>query len=249
MPARVVEGLGVGAHGGRAAGVDVVFGDDVVDTAGGVDQFCAGGVEAGAGGVHGGVDALGLLGDLIAVLLVAGGGLVVAAGVGGGDGGGELVKELVVEFGGVFGVHPQGVGAGECLLVGALLVEAAVQVGQLGAGGLFGGPAGCAQDGVGELLCVLLGGVAAGPQGGNVDVVDESGRGDAAAGQVVDVEAGQVVFDEAVGVVVGVWWWLARDRQAGRCRGRVGRVRYRQPVFRPVRRGGGCRGRWWRRGG
>ena len=43
-PTRVVEGLGVGAHGGRAARVDVVFGDDVVDTAGGVDQFCAGGV-------------------------------------------------------------------------------------------------------------------------------------------------------------------------------------------------------------
>src|SRR5271166_2779394 len=101
-------------------------------------------------------------------------------------------------------------GAGECLLVGALLVEAAVQVGQLGAGGLLGGPAGCVEDGVGELLGVVLGGVAAGPQGGNVDVVDESGRGDALAGQIVDVEAGEVVFDEAVGVVVGVWWWLVQ---------------------------------------
>jgi hypothetical protein len=76
--------------------VDVVFGDDVVDAAGDVDQYGACGVQAGAGGVHGGVDALGLFGHVVAVLLVAGGGVVVAAGVGGGDGGGELVEQLVV---------------------------------------------------------------------------------------------------------------------------------------------------------
>src|SRR4029077_14042972 len=62
-PARVVEGLGVGAQRSRAAGVDVVFGDDVVDAAGGVDEFGAGAVKAGPGGVHDGVDALGLFGD------------------------------------------------------------------------------------------------------------------------------------------------------------------------------------------
>ena len=84
----------------------MVVGDDVVHTAGGVDQFGAGGVQTGAGCAHGGVDAWGLLGDAVAVLLVAVGVVVVAALVGGGDGGGELVEQLVVQFGGVFGVHP-----------------------------------------------------------------------------------------------------------------------------------------------
>jgi hypothetical protein len=96
VPARVVERLGVGAHRGRPARVDVVFGDDVVEAAGDVDQYGAGGIQAGAGGVGGGVDAPGLLSDVVAVLLVAGGGLVVAAGGGGGDGGGELVEQLAV---------------------------------------------------------------------------------------------------------------------------------------------------------
>ena len=79
VAARCGERLGVGAQGGSAAGVDVVFGDDVVHAAGGVDEVGAGGVEAGAGGVHGGVDAGGLCGDVVAVVLVAGGVLVVAA--------------------------------------------------------------------------------------------------------------------------------------------------------------------------
>ena len=79
VAARGGEGFGVGAQGRGAAGVEVVFGDDVVHAAGGVDQFGAGGVETGAGGAHGGVDAGGLLGDVVAVVLVAVGVVVVAA--------------------------------------------------------------------------------------------------------------------------------------------------------------------------
>src|SRR5258708_39044647 len=90
-------------------------------------------------------------------------------------------------------------------MVGGGFGGGAVVGGWRGAGGLVGGPAGRAEEGVGELLGVLLGGVGAGPQAGNVDVVDESGRG-GVAGKVGEVEAAQVVFGETVGVVVGVGW-------------------------------------------
>jgi hypothetical protein len=54
------------------------------------------------------------------------------------------------------------VGAGQGVLVGPLFVEAAVQVGQVAGGGYFGGSAAPAEDGVGELVCVLVGGGTAG---------------------------------------------------------------------------------------
>lgn len=82
--------------------------------------------------------------------------------------------------------------------------ELLVQLGELGGGCAFGGPAAAGEDSVGELLCVLVGGVTVGPQAGDVDVVDAGGCGGPGGGQVGDVEAGEVVFDKAVGVVVGV---------------------------------------------
>ena len=81
----------------------------------------------------------------------------------------------MVQAGGVFGVHPEGVGAGQGVLVGPLFVQAAVQVGQVGGGGFFGAPAAPAQDGGGELLGVLVGGVAAGAYGGDVDGLAAAG--------------------------------------------------------------------------
>ena len=79
-----------------------------------------------------------------------------------GDRGGKLGEQLAVQFGGVFGVDPAGVGVGQGLLVGALFTQAAVQLGQFGGGGVFGGSAATGEDGVGELVGVVVGGVAAG---------------------------------------------------------------------------------------
>jgi hypothetical protein len=99
----------------------------------------AGGVEAVAGGGGRGQDAGGGFGEPVVLLVVVAGGVVVAAFGGRRRGGSELVEQPVVEFGGVFGLHPGGVGALQGVLVGSLVAELAVQVGQLCGGGLFGG--------------------------------------------------------------------------------------------------------------
>ncbi|WP_239656909.1 hypothetical protein [Mycobacterium riyadhense] len=61
--------------------------------------------------------------------------------------------------------------------------ELLVQLGELGGGCAFGGPAAAGEDGVGELLCVLVGGVTVGPQAGDVDVVDAGGCGGRVVGR------------------------------------------------------------------
>jgi hypothetical protein len=104
----------------------MLFGDDAGHAAGGVDEFGAGGVEAFAGGAYRGVDSVVLVADLLAVLLVPVSGGLLAAFGGRGDRGCELGEQLAVQLGGVFGVHPAGVGLGEGLLVGALGGQAVV---------------------------------------------------------------------------------------------------------------------------
>ena len=90
-------------------------------------------------------------------------------------------------------------------MVGPLFVKTPMQVSQVGGGGFFCWSAAPAQDRVCELLCVLVGGVAASTKGRYVDVVAVVGGGRAVQRQVGDVESTEVVFGEAVGVVVRVW--------------------------------------------
>lgn len=85
-----VEAVAVGAHSLRAAGVQVVFGDDAGYAAGGRYECGAGSVETVAGAAHRGVDPVGLFADLRVVLAVADGGVVLAALGGRGDRGGKL---------------------------------------------------------------------------------------------------------------------------------------------------------------
>src|SRR5271163_2127350 len=80
-----------------------------------------------------------------------------------------------------------------------------MQGSQVVGGGFLCWSAAPAEDGVCELLCVLVGSVTARAQGRYVDVVAVVGGGRAVQRQVGDVDATEVFFGEAVGVVVRVW--------------------------------------------
>ncbi len=141
---------------------------------------------------------------------VAGGGTVIGAAGRRGDGGVELVEQRGVQRGGVFGVHPPGVGVGQRLVQGPLLVVAAAagrrvrrrrrvrRVHRPRPGWLF------------QLAQVAVGGVAAGAQSGDVSVLGQLSTQGPVVGEVVEVQAGEVLFGEAVGVVGGVGWRLAQ---------------------------------------
>ena len=164
--------------------------------------------------MHGGVEGGGVAGEFVAVGVVGGGQLGVAALFGGIYLGGELIEQAAVNFGGVFGADPVGVGVGQVVLLGALLVVTAGEVGELVGGGGFGGACAAGKDRVGKFGGVGVGGVALVAQGGDGDV--GLGGGGAVAGQVGEVElAAEGVFGEAVGVVVGVGWRLVQVRVGG----------------------------------
>ena len=134
-----VEDVDVGVLGCDAAGDDVALGDDSLRAAGNVEEGDAGGVELLSGFCNGGV-----FGELIASHRVGGEKRCVAALFSLGRVGVELVEQDAVDFGGVFGVHP--VGVGSLVLVRALLVVALLQRGELLGGCGFGGPGAARQD-------------------------------------------------------------------------------------------------------
>ena len=107
-----VEDVDVGVLGCDAAGDDVALGDDSFRAAGNVEEGGAGGVEQLSGFCDGGVDGGGVFGELVASHRVGGEKRCVAALFSLGRVGVELVEQDAVDFGGVFGVHPVGVGVG-----------------------------------------------------------------------------------------------------------------------------------------
>jgi hypothetical protein len=125
-----------------------------------------------------------------------------------------VVEQVAVDFCGVFGGDPVGVGVGQVVLVVALVVVAPVQFGQLGGGGLLGGSTATVKDCASKIFGALAGGVAAGAQIHDIDVDTGQWCG-AVSGKVVEIQIAEGVFGQSIGVVVGVGRRLVLEVDVG----------------------------------